>query len=194
MLLVQFRHRPGSGNLPTRQFVTLDTVFRHVALSHVSQQQGAAGGQPGVAELSVDTLRGRHLKLVYHLAVRDGHDHHLGGLAVLYEQHMLAPDGLDGVNLRARRRFVTPQHVAVGSRLADAHLANAILMSHEHRAFARRAVAFQQHSVADLATPLRITPLPDHLSALDDIHTLLLAFTGIEEVVACQTPVDNLLC
>ena len=182
MLLVKFGYRPRTGKVPARQFVALHRIFGHVPLTHVADQQRAACRQSCVAELTVDALRCWNLKLMHHPALRYLHHNRLSRLSVLYKHDMLSADGLNGVNLRTLWGIILPHGLSLLR-----YFSNPVLVSNEHVAVG------EQHSVADLATTLRIVPFPCHLSVLDDVHSLLLTFASIQEVMASKTPVNRLL-
>ena len=101
-------------------------------------------------------------------------------------------DGLYGVDLRTLRGSILPDSLSVGI-----HLGHTILMSHQYVAvgfpgFARRPVAFHQHSITDFASFQLVLIAPLHFTVLHDKHATLLALSRIEKVMPCQIRVNIL--
>ena len=103
-------------------------------------------------------------------------------MAILDKQHTVATNRLDGMYLCTLWRIVLPSRLIVLR-----HLADTILMSHQH------VSVRHQHGITDLAASLRIIIPPRHLSVFHDKHAALLAFAGIQKVVARKTPVNGFL-
>ena len=155
------------------------------AQGHIGHEQRAAARQACIAELPVHRapfVRRQH-KLPHDFATGNLHHHCLGRLAVLHEHHVLASDGLHGVNLRTLRCRILPDGLSVGI-----HLGHPILMGHQY------VSVRHQYGVANLAALQLVLITPADLSVPDDEHAALLALPGIKEIVSRKILVYHVLC